>query len=253
MRRHHKPLPKPDLDAYDTHPDPAQLAELAHAAASLLVYGNTDGIPSEDDGAASGGARASGGAGTSDGAAASGGAATSDAAAASGTDAVRSARDDEATARFVHLADEIGLEAIAEIWSTAPAVSLPGVLWRLYALREWISRNPRRSAEEYTTGRNVSRAEGLGGRIRVDAYLAELVAGIEDPPGPDEVVRAADEILAGAFRGDFTMALLRAAAFAEVAAAGRWELGRRDESRAFEQLASDLVSSARSHRADTLG
>lgn len=216
MRRHHKPLPKPDLDGYATHPDPAQLAELAHAAASLLVYGNTDGTPVAVD------------------------------------DADRAARDDEATARFVHLADEIGLEAIAEIWSTAPAVSLPGVLWRLYALREWIVRNPQRSAEEYMTGRNVSRAEGLGGRIRVDAYLAELVAGIEDPPGPDEVARAADEILAGAFRGDFTMALLRAAAFAEVAAAGRWELGRHDDSRSFEQLATDLTSSARSHRANEL-
>lgn len=216
MRRHHKPLPKPDLDGYATHPDPAQLAELAHAAASLLVYGNTDGTPVAVD------------------------------------DADRAARDDEATARFVHLADEFGLEAIAEIWSTAPAVSLPGVLWRLYALREWIVRNPQRSAEEYMTGRNVSRAEGLGGRIRVDAYLAELVAGIEDPPGPDEVARAADEILAGAFRGDFTMALLRAAAFAEVAAAGRWELGRHDDSRSFEQLATDLTSSARSHRANEL-
>lgn len=215
MRRHHKPLPKADLDGYATHPDPAQLAELAHAAASLLVYGNPDGASAADD-------------------------------------ADRAARDDEATARFVHLSDEIGLEAIAEIWATAPAVSLPGVLWRLYALREWIVRNPRRSAEEYATGRNVSRAEGLGGRIRVDAYLAELVAGIEDPPGPDEVARAADEILAGAFRGDFTMALLRAAAFAEVAAAGRWELGRRDDSRSFEQLASDLASSARSHRANEL-
>lgn len=216
MRRHHKPLPKADLDGYATHPDPAQLAELAHAAASLLVYGNTDCAPAPAD------------------------------------DADRADRDDEATARFVHLSDEIGLEAIAEIWATAPAVSLPGVLWRLYALREWIVRNPRRSAEEYATGRNVSRAEGLGGRIRVDAYLAELVAGIEDPPGPDEVARAADEILAGAFRGDFTMALLRAAAFAEVAAAGRWELGRRDDSRSFEQLASDLASSARSHRANEL-
>lgn len=216
MRRHHKPLPKPDLEGYATHPDPAQLAELAHAAASLLVYGNTEGAPAAAD------------------------------------DAARAARDDEATARFVHLSDEMGLEAIAEIWATAPAVSLPGVLWRLYALREWIVRNPRRSAEEYMTGRNVSRAEGLGGRIRVDAYLAELVAGIEDPPGPDEVARAADEILAGAFRGDFTMALLRAAAFAEVAAAGRWELGRHDDSRSFEQLATDLTSSARSHRANEL-
>ena len=216
MPRHHKPLPKANLDGHATHPDPAQLAELAHAAASLLVYGNTEGAPVGADGAD------------------------------------RAARDDEATARFVHLSDEIGLEAIAEIWSTAPAVSLPGVLWRLYALREWIVRNPRRSADEYMTGRNVSRAEGLGGRIRVDAYLAELIAGVEDPPGPDEVARAADEILAGAFRGDFTMALLRAAAFAEVAAAGRWELGRHDDSRSFEQLASDLTSSARLHRANEL-
>ena len=220
--RHHKPVLKPDLDAYDARPDPAQLAEIAHATAALLVHGSTDPAPAAE--AADGLARTS-----------------------------RAARDDEATARFVHLADEIGLEAIAEIWSTASAVSLPGVLWRLYALREWIVRNPRLSADEFTAGRAVSRAQGGGGRIRVDPYLAGLIAGVEDPPGPDQVVRAADQILAGAFRGDFTMALLRAAAFAEVAAAGRWELDRHEGSRAFEQLASDLTSAARAFAAGSLG
>lgn len=220
--RHHKPVLKPDLGAYDARPDPAQLAEIAHATAALLVHGSTDPTPAAE--AADGLARTS-----------------------------RAARDDEATARFVHLADEIGLEAIAEIWSTASAVSLPGVLWRMYALREWIVRNPRLSADEFTAGRAVSRAQGVGGRIRVDPYLAELIAGVEDPPGPDQVVRAADQILAGAFRGDFTMALLRAAAFAEVAAAGRWELDRHEGSRAFEQLASDLTSAARAFAAGSLG
>ncbi|WP_019158195.1 hypothetical protein [Brevibacterium senegalense] len=220
--RHHKPVLKPDLDAYDARPDPAQLAEIAHATAALLVHGSTEPEPAAED--ADSPARVS-----------------------------RAARDDEATARFVHLADDIGLEAIAEIWSTAPAVSLPGVLWRLYALREWIARNPRLSADEFTAGRAVSRAQGVGGRIRVDPYLAELIAGVEDPPGPDQVVRAADQILAGAFRGDFAMALLRAAAFAEVAAAGRWELDRHEGSRAFEQLASDLTSAARAFAAGSLG
>ena len=229
--RHHKPVLKPDLDAYDARPDPAQLAEIAHATAALLVHGAPTAGPDSD-----GGDRA---------------AEDGDPAAEAGSP--RASRDDAATARFVHLADEIGLEAIAEIWSTAPAVSLPGVLWRLYALREWIVKNPRLSADEFTAGRSVSRAEGVGGRIRVDPYLAELLAGIEDPPGPDQVVRAADQILAGAFRGDFAMALLRAAAFAEVSAVGRWERGSHEGARAFEQLAADLTSSARGHVAGTLG
>ena len=231
--RHHKPVLKPDLDAYDARPDPAQLAEIAHATAALLVHGAPTAGPASD-----GGGRA---------------AEDGNPAAEVGAGSPRASRDDAATARFVHLADEIGLEAIAEIWSTAPAVSLPGVLWRLYALREWIVKNPRLSADEFTAGRSVSRAEGVGGRIRVDPYLAELLAGIEDPPGPDQVVRAADQILAGAFRGDFAMALLRAAAFAQVSAVGRWERGSHEGARAFEQLAADLTSSARGHVAGTLG
>src|SRR5690606_41238027 len=89
--RHHKPVLKPDLDVYDARPDPAQLAEIAHATAALLVHGAPTATPASAGG---------------------------DPAAEAGASSPRASRDDAATARFVHLADEIGLEAIAEIWST---------------------------------------------------------------------------------------------------------------------------------------
>ena len=89
--RHHKPVLKPDLDAYDARPDPAQLAEIAHATAALLVHGAPTAGPASD-----GGDRA---------------AEDGDPAAEAGAGSPRASRDDAATARFVHLADEIGLEA----------------------------------------------------------------------------------------------------------------------------------------------
>ena len=47
----------------------------------------------------------------------------------------RRSRDPEVHERLVRLTDEQGLDGIAEMWAEAPAVSLPGALWRLYALR----------------------------------------------------------------------------------------------------------------------
>ncbi|QCP06464.1 hypothetical protein FDF13_05835 [Brevibacterium sp. CS2] len=150
-------------------------------------------------------------------------------------------RDAAATARFVQLADEVGLEAVAEIWSTAPAVSLPGALWRLYALRDWIRRSPQQAAAWFAAGR-----EGH--------TVAEVIAGVEAPPGPDAVARAADEILAGAFTGDFAIALARASAFVEVAARGRVLTGDTGTgAEQFENLARDLAGAARAHRIGRLG
>ncbi|MFL0576407.1 hypothetical protein ACH0BO_06660 [Brevibacterium luteolum] len=145
-------------------------------------------------------------------------------------------RDDAATARFVHLAEEFGLEAIAEVWASAPAVSLPGSLWRLYAIREWIRRSPRQVADWFSSGRDGRTAP-------------EVIAGIASPPGPGEVARAADEILAGAFRGDYAIALARAAAFITVTARGRRVESRADASGAedFERLADDLAAAARAY------
>ena len=55
--------------------------------------------------------------------------------------------------------------------------------------------------------------------------MHEVVAGVVDPPGPDEVRRLADLVLRGVVQGDFADTLYRAAAFARVVAAGRAHVG----------------------------
>ena len=42
------------------------------------------------------------------------------------------------------LVDDLGLDTVAELWADRPARSLPGALWRLYALREWVRATRRR-------------------------------------------------------------------------------------------------------------
>ncbi|WP_228281431.1 hypothetical protein [Brevibacterium pigmentatum] len=145
-------------------------------------------------------------------------------------------RDEAATRRFVELADDIGFEVIAEMWSAAPAVSAPGALWRLYALRQWIKSAPRELSEMFSDGqRRVT--EGIG--------YDEILAGVELPAGPDEVAHAIDEILVGAFRGDVVIALLRAAAFVGICAAGTDD---RDTGTRLRQLSQDLSDAAVAHR-----
>ena len=144
--------------------------------------------------------------------------------------------DEAATRRFVELADDIGFEVIAEMWSAAPAVSAPGALWRLYALRQWIKSAPRELSEMFSDGqRRVT--EGIG--------YDEILAGVELPAGPDEVAHAIDEILVGAFRGDVVIALLRAAAFVGICAAGTDD---RDTGNRLRQLSQDLSDAAVAHR-----
>lgn len=124
---------------------------------------------------------------------------------------VRGAREggDAAVAeRIVHLADTEGIEAIAELWSAAPAESLAGCLWRLYLLRSWVHADPAAVAREYDAGRHA-------------AEFARVVAGVADPPGPDELRSMVDEVLRGITGGDFADVLFRAAAFARVVATGR--------------------------------
>jgi hypothetical protein len=124
---------------------------------------------------------------------------------------IRGARtsDDAGVAeRLVHLADTEGIEAIAEVWSHAAADSLAGCLWRLYLLRAWVYADPAGVARQFEAGR--SRAE-----------FARVVAGVADPPGPDELRAMVDEVLRGIAAGEFADVLLRAAAFARVVAAGR--------------------------------
>jgi hypothetical protein len=123
---------------------------------------------------------------------------------------VRGARDgDEATAeRVLHLAETEGLETLADVWSGSPAESLAGCLWRLYALRAWVYADPLLAAAQFEAG-------------RASAQFARVVAGVPDPPKPDELKAVLDQVLRGIVQGDFADVLLRAAAFARVVAAGR--------------------------------
>jgi hypothetical protein len=124
---------------------------------------------------------------------------------------VRGAHDTatpEVAERILRLAETEGIETIAEVWSGSPANTLAGCLWRLYVLRAWVHADPAAAAREYDAG--VSRAP-----------VAEVVAGVADPPGPDQLRTMVDEVLRGITVGEFADVLFRAAAFARVVAAGR--------------------------------
>ncbi len=132
--------------------------------------------------------------------------------------------DENVVARVVHLADTEGLDTLADLWSGSPADSLAGCLWRLYLLRSWVYADPAAAAREFDAGRHHN-------------PLHEVVAGVVDPPGPDEVRRLTDLVLRGVVQGDFADTLYRAAAFARVVAAGRAHLGASQAGSAYE---SDL-------------
>jgi hypothetical protein len=140
--------------------------------------------------------------------------------------------DDAVTARLVALTDEHGIDELAMLWADRPADTLPGALWRLYALRAGIRRAPVDFSRGYDAG-----------RVRAQVY--EVVAGVAEPPGTQEVVAMADSVLAGAFTGDFAVALERAAAFCSVVSTG-WALLADDDpdadrAQARTRQASDLL------------
>jgi len=120
----------------------------------------------------------------------------------------RAADDPELTSKLVALVDDLGLSTLAELWADRPARSLPGALWRLYVLREWVRRDPVGASADYAAG------------IRF-ADVPHVVVGVADPPGPQEIKEVADAILTGVFDGDLAIALQRAASFCRVVAAGR--------------------------------
>lgn len=154
---------------------------------------------------------------------------------------VRREGDEAMIDRVVRLADSEGIETLAHIWSGAPDDSLAGTLWRLYLLTTWVKRNPVLVAEEFLAGRDTAQAAGV-------------IAGVADPPGPDQVRAMIDEVLRGIVTGDFVDVLARAAAFAHVVAAGRGHLGHATHSETLKmlQLADQLESAARMEAAQTL-
>jgi hypothetical protein len=161
-RRPRRPtmLGKAALETFGGAPDPAALAEAAHATASLLVESG------------------------------------------------RATTDEAARARLVALVDEVGLDTIADLWAQRPPRSLPGALWRLYVLREWVRRDAVGATHDFATG-------------RATAPVAHVVAGAAEPPTPEALRALLDAILHGVFAGDLAVALERAGAFCRVVVAGR--------------------------------
>ncbi len=120
----------------------------------------------------------------------------------------RQSTDPAVTARLLALVDEYGLDLLADLWAAAPARSLPGALWRLYLIREWVQRDGLGAAQHFAAGKPA-------------AEVSAVVAGAAEPSGVREVQQLADAVLTGVYRGDLDVALERAAAFCRVVAAGR--------------------------------
>jgi hypothetical protein len=156
----------------------------------------------------------------------------------------RKSEDADVHARVVKLADEYGLDELAELWSDSPADSLPGALWRLYVLRSWVHSNAEEVSREFATGREY-------------AEVHAVVAGVAEPPGPAEVRDMVDAVLRGVATGDFATTLERAAAFARIVATGRAHLADDGHDRVLSasklvETADQLHTAARSERAGQL-
>lgn len=144
---------------------------------------------------------------------------------------VRAGRERDADdARFVELADRIGLDTLAQLWQDSAPVSLPGALWTLYLLRQWCRSDAAEVGRLWRAGEPLAAADAV-------------VAGLADYVNELAVARVADDVLAGAYRGDLAVALERAAAFFRVVAAGRRELAEAGEIGASECVASGRSAS----------
>jgi hypothetical protein len=123
-------------------------------------------------------------------------------------DRARETDDPEVLERLVAFTDANGIDAIAELWARSSPRSLPGALWRIYLLRLVIRQD--------AAGTSLLFQRGIETLRTIDA----AVAGAPEPTGPEEITELADQILRGLFRGDFAIALERAAAFSRILGAG---------------------------------
>jgi hypothetical protein len=181
---------------------------------------------------------------------AAGGTATSsraEIAAATAAVLVQAGRTPGDGARFVALADRVGIDTLAALWRDADPVSLPGALWALYLLRQWC----------HADGDEVTRLWRAGEPL---APAEVAVAGVGDYADLPAVQRMADAVLTGVYQGDLAVALERAAAFFRVVATGRRSIGGTahdaldgaDLADRNERVAASLSAAAKRWRAGTL-
>lgn len=162
---------------------------------------------------------------------------------------VRQNADPELVTRVIDIAQHQGIDDIARLWMTTPATSLPGLLWRLYLVKSVVSEDPEHASLLFDRGSLES--------VTIDP----IVAGVKYPISPDSVRDMCDEILRGAFTGDFAIALERAASACSVFAAGATHLADQREiddevqstsltrqALRFTEMADDLKAGARAWR-----
>ena len=123
--------------------------------------------------------------------------------------------DPEVVERVLRLAAQDGLSDLAALWSSSPASTLPGALWRLYVLHTWVQHSGDDVVRRYRAGSRT--VPGL-------RYLS----GFSEPPDVMHVQRTMDDILRGAFVGDLGLALTRAGAVATILAHGTAQLADSD-------------------------
>jgi len=119
----------------------------------------------------------------------------------------RATADPDVVARLVALVETEGLDVVAALWADSAPTTLPGALWRLYVLREWVRRDPQTVADRYRQGTAA-------------VPVHDAVAGVAQAPGPQDVRAVADAVLSGVYTGDLGVALERAGAFCRVLTAG---------------------------------
>lgn len=112
-----------------------------------------------------------------------------------------------------------GVDAVAELWADSPAATLPGALWRLFLVREWIRRDPALIARRYATVIDLSDLGADDGALaRFEVARAEA----RPAPSPDDLRAALDRVLAGDLADVVALApvLVAVAAFLRALAAG---------------------------------
>ncbi|MBX9472561.1 DNA-directed RNA polymerase subunit beta [Microcella sp.] len=145
---------------------------------------------------------------------------------------VRASDDPDLIERMVAYTDEHGLDVLAELWSQSGPRTLPGALWRLSLLRALVRGDAAGAALVFQRGSEVLSTADV------------VIAGAESPTGPDEILRLADQVLRGAYDGDFAVALDRAAAFCRTSAAGAADLADDADAALDDARASDFTTRA---------
>lgn len=158
---------------------------------------------------------------------------------------------DENVQRLRQLLESGGIDTVSELWSTSPASTLPGTLWRLYLVYQWYLRDPQLVNERFQQGLAALEIGDIFSRKHSDKSVANLM-----------------DKLAALWQAQTSIAELaplldRVSDFLQVLASGvsaEWIKDSRDEladsvtlrPQALLQTADDLKLSARAAKANHL-